>query len=504
MHAVIQDALPSLTEAKPAPKSLSKTITETPALPIDLEAIVHVLTCGSVDDGKSTLIGRLLWDATHLHEDQRARIERSAGPDGVPDFSLLVDGLLAEREQGITIDIAWRFVDAGVRRLVFVDSPGHEQYTRNMASGASHVDAAIMLVDARQGVKRQTRRHAAILALVGVRRVILAVNKMDLVDFSEARFREIEREFAALTAQFQFDEANAVPISAKHGDNVVNLSGATPWFSGPTILDHLNASTSAEGTAEDAFRFPVQMAIRSGVDFRGLAGTVASGRVAVGDLIVEGGSEREAKVRRIVTMTGDLPVATSGDAVVLELDRDLDITRGAVLADKTSPPKMANSFEGRLVWLADTPMQPNQSLLLRTATDLTPVAALDVITHLDLVDLAEKPANGLAVNEIATVSIKLGRLTAMDLFSEISATGRFILADALTGATVAGGVITSISTTIEDVAMFQLSDAVLLSGICDGLEPNSAEFAARAEAALDLLLSAGVAATRVSNERSAS
>ncbi|HEX4892303.1 MAG TPA: GTP-binding protein, partial [Hyphomicrobiaceae bacterium] len=261
---------------------------------LDLAGIVHVLTCGSVDDGKSTLIGRLLWDASSLPEDTRATIQRSAGPDGIPDVSLLVDGLLAEREQGITIDIAWRYVDAGSRRIVIIDSPGHEQYTRNMASGASHADVAVMLVDARDGVKPQTRRHAAILDLVGVRHVVLAVNKMDLIGWDETRFRAIEADFKALALRFGFRNSRAIPVSARLGDNVASRSARMPWYDGPILIERLSSVTSRVISSERAFRFPVQTVLRAG-DFRGLAGTVASGRIAVGETVFDAASGRSAR-----------------------------------------------------------------------------------------------------------------------------------------------------------------------------------------------------------------
>ena len=254
---------------------------------------LNVLTCGSVDDGKSTLIGRLLWDAFGLHADQREHLEKQARTAaGTPDFSLLVDGLAAEREQGITIDIAWRYFDTPARRLVIIDSPGHEQYTRNMATGASHADIAILLVDARSGVKSQTRRHAAILDLMGVTQVVLAVNKMDLVDWSEPAFRAIEADFQALADRFGFEDAAAIPVSAVLGDNVAQRSANMAWYGGPALLEHLQQAEAGVARTGGAFRFPVQLVVRDGQDFRGLAGTVASGSVAVGDEVVDAVSGR--------------------------------------------------------------------------------------------------------------------------------------------------------------------------------------------------------------------
>ena len=464
----------------------------------DLEGIVHLLTCGSVDDGKSTLIGRLLWDASDLPEDTRQSLRTSAGPDGEPDVSLLLDGLVAEREQGITIDIAWRYFDAGPRRFVVIDSPGHEQYTRNMASGASHADVAIMLVDARHGVKRQTRRHAAILDLIGVRRVLLAVNKMDIADWSETRFREIEADFSSIARNFSFETALAIPVSAKLGDNVARRSKHMPWYGGPVLLDEL-ARVPGRGTATDgAFRLPVQLVLRGGQDFRGLAGTVSSGTIRVGDMLQDALSGREARVKRIATMDRDLDAAVAGQAVVLQLDTDIDVARGAVLAAPEARPVAAREIDARLVWLADTPLEAANGLLLRTATDLVPVAGMTVRALLDLETLAENAAATCTTNDIVIAEIALGRAVAVDLFSAHRETGSFVLADALTGATLAGGVVKAArqSTTADDAAAFRLTDAMLARGVCAGLEPADPELRRRAEEVTILLRAAGVSVTR--------
>jgi bifunctional enzyme CysN/CysC len=461
-----------------------------------LDGIVHVLTCGSVDDGKSTLIGRLLWDAATLHDDQRAMLARSAGADGVPDFSLLVDGLLAEREQGITIDIAWRYVDTAARRLVVIDSPGHEQYTRNMASGASHADLAVMLVDARHGVKPQTRRHAAILDLVGVRHVVLAVNKMDLVGWSEDRFREVEAGFAALAAPLGFRSARAIPLSARHGDNVAGLSGNMPWYRGTTLIDEIDATPSRRQADTAPFRLPVQSVVRAG-DFRGLAGTVVSGGLSVGDRIVDVLSGRAASVSRIVTMDGDLGRAGSGRAVVVGLDRDLDIARGAILAREGEGPRLASTIAVRLVWLADQPLSMLPRLVLRTATDEVPLSEIDVHSRFDLTTARESPASTADTNEIVTATLSLSRPVAIDRFAHIPATGAILLIDAMSGATVAGGVVTSAESAPRATAgpePFRLTRAALQQQLCAGLSPSDPEFRRRAEAAAALLRSAGVAA----------
>jgi bifunctional enzyme CysN/CysC len=466
--------------------------------------IVHILTCGSVDDGKSTLIGRLLWDASDLPDDERERVRRAARAAGDPDkldYSLLLDGLVAEREQGITIDIAWRYLDTEKRRVVLIDSPGHDQYTRNMASGASHADAAIMLIDARHGLKRQTRRHAAILQLMGVRRVVLAVNKMDLVDWSESRFREIERDFAAAVAGLGFVEARTIPVSARNGDNVAAPSSNAPWYDGPTLVAHLESVPSRQSPDANPFRMPVQTVLRDGQDFRGLAGTVSSGKICVGDEVTDALTGRSARVARIATMDGDLDEAAKGKAVVLVLDTDLDVARGAVLAAPAALPVKTRSIEGRIVWVAEQPFGAAHSLLLKTPADLVPVAGIEVTGHVELETLSLKPASQCSANDIAAVSITLGRPAALDPFSEHEETGTFLLVDALTGATLAAGIVVAASEGGEPRAAvpssFLLTRDMLAAGLCADLgtsEADTREFKRRAHEVLRLLAGLGVAA----------
>jgi bifunctional enzyme CysN/CysC len=460
---------------------------------------LHVLACGSVDDGKSTLIGRMLWDAGALTTDQRAAIERGAGTAaGTPDFSRLVDGLAAEREQGITIDIAWRYFDTEKRRLVIIDSPGHEQYTRNMATGASHADVAVLLVDARSGVKVQTRRHAAILDLMGVGSVVLAVNKMDLVDWSEVRFRAIEAEFLTLARRFAFRDAAAIPVSAVLGDNVARRSENMPWYAGQPLFEHLQQVPGRENAAGSGFRLPVQMVVRAGQDFRGLAGTVASGEIARGAHVVDSVSGRGARVKRIVTMGRDLDSAGAGQAVVLQLDTDIDVSRGAVLAAPDAAPQAARSFEARLVWLSDEPLDRGRGYLLRTATDLVPVTALDVSRHLDLATLAERPAVGCAANDIAVARIQIGRAAVLEPFAEQRDTGSFMLIDAVTGASVAGGVVAQLHAVAakSPASAFRLTRSLLKQGVGADLGNDAAseqELRRRADEIAILLRGAGVA-----------
>jgi bifunctional enzyme CysN/CysC len=464
-------------------------------------ALVRLLTCGSVDDGKSTLIGRLLWDGAGVTEDQRAAVTLASHNRVVNgekiDFSLLLDGLQAEREQGITIDIAWRYFETQDRRFIIIDSPGHEQYTRNMATGASHADIAILLVDARHGAKRQTRRHAAICNLVGIKKVVLAVNKMDAVNWSEARYREIEHDFRVMAGSFSFAQVTTIPVAALTGDNVVYRSAAMPWYAGPTLLDYLEA-VDPEAEQEDApFRMPVQLVLRAAGDFRGYAGTVTSGRIGVGERIVDARSGLGATLRRIATMDGDLASASKGDAVTLVLDTDLDISRGAVLSEVPRRPINADVIEARLVWLSETPFDPEAGYLLRTATDLTPVTSMSVSALVNFETLASAPAHACAVNDIADCRILLGRAAAIDLFSGLPLTGNFVLVSAIDGATVAGGVITWAQAGAPEVGdnVLVLDRGLLARGLCSDLGDSPAdlaEFNRRAQEVAVLLRSVGV------------
>ena len=464
------------------------------------EAMLRLLTCGSVDDGKSTLIGRLLWDAAGVTDDQRAQVMHASHARAVNgeriDFSLLLDGLVAEREQGITIDIAWRYFETERRRFVIIDSPGHEQYTRNMATGASHADVAILLVDARHGVKRQTRRHAAICNLVGIKKVVLAVNKMDQIDWSEERYRAIEADFRSLAGNFDFVDITAIPAAALTGANVVARSVEMPWYDGPTLLEYLE-SVEARTEPEDApFRMPVQLVLRASNDFRGYAGTVTSGSIRVGDTVVDARSGLGATLQRISTMDGDLETASSGDAVTLVLDTDLDISRGAVLTETQRRPTNADVIEARLVWLSEQPFDPEAGYLLRTATDLTPVTSMSVSTLIDFETLSSRQAHECGMNDIADCRILLGRSTALDLFGDLPLTGNFVLVNALDGATVAGGVITWVQTGAAAVGDNVLVlDRTRLSGLCADLgdsPEDKAEYERRAQEVAILLRSAGV------------
>ncbi len=472
-----------------------------PNLVRELGGITHLLTCGSVDDGKSTLIGRLLWDASDLYEDQRENVRKSgrkaAGTD-LPDFSMLLDGLVAEREQGITIDIAWKYFDTANRRFVIIDSPGHEQYTRNMASGASHADVAIVLVDARSGVKKQTKRHTAILDLVGVKHVVLAVNKMDLVGWSEDAFRKIEVDFRDLCSKFNFGNAAAVPLSAVFGDNVSTPSNNMPWYTGPTLIQHLEKTPTRASEAGSVFRFPVQTVIRDGQDFRGLAGTVTSGSVKVGDTVVDALTGARGNVTRIATMGGDLPEASTGQAIALQLDVDIDVSRGAVLSAPQSRPVAAKTIEARIVWLSEEDFSLTAGYLLRTSTDLVPISDIEIKSLLDLETMASRPARACTANDIAIAKISLGRAAAVDVFTETPETGTLLLVDSVTGATIAGGVATSVSAQSEEQieGHFLLKRETLANGLNRDLSMSSKdreEFMRRANEVAIILRAAGVA-----------
>jgi bifunctional enzyme CysN/CysC len=483
----------TLPKAKSAPRV-------TPNLVRELGGIVHLLTCGSVDDGKSTLIGRMLWDASDLYEDQRENVRRSgrkaAGTDQ-PDYSMLLDGLVAEREQGITIDIAWKYFDTDTRRFVIIDSPGHEQYTRNMASGASHADVAIVLVDARSGVKKQTKRHAAILDLVGVKHVVLAVNKMDLVGWSEDVFRKIEADFRTLCWKFNFWDASAIPLSAVYGDNVSSHSKNMSWYTGQTLIQHLEKVPSRASEAGSVFRLPVQTVLRDRQDFRGLAGTVTSGSVKVGDVVTDALSGAGGKVVRIATMGGDLESASAGQAIALQLDVDIDVSRGAVLSSPEMRPVAAQTIEARFVWLSEDAFSPAAGYLLRTSTDLIPVSNIEIKALLDLETMASHPARSCSANDIAIAKISLGRAAAIDVFSETPETGTLLLVDSVSGATVAGGIASSVNAKAETPTEghFVLKRDMLANGINRDLSMSSRdreEFMRRANEVAIILRAAGV------------
>jgi len=409
--------------------------------------ILRFSTAGSVDDGKSTLIGRLLYDTQSVYEDQVRSIEgKGTTAPGQIDFALLTDGLRAEREQGITIDVAYRYFSTARRKFIIADTPGHEQYTRNMATGASTADAAVVLIDASKGVLVQSRRHAYIASLLRVRHVLVAVNKMDLIGYDAAAFNAIERDFRALLQQIAADTGNPVepifvPVSALAGDNIVHRSSAMPWYSGPSLLELLEELPSSLDTRNEAFRFPVQRVLRPDHTFRGFAGQIASGTIRPGDSITVLPSGRGAQVERIVTFDGDLQEAYAPLSVTLVLDRELDISRGDLIVSADAPATVVKSIEAALVWMDERPLEPNRRYLLKHTSHTVPafIPSIEHRTHIGT--LGREPASTLEMNAIGVVRIDLLRPIAFDLYSQNRATGAFILIDAETNHTVAAGMV---------------------------------------------------------------
>ena len=408
--------------------------------------VLRFLTCGSVDDGKSTLIGRLLHDAKVIQEDQLAQLRqdtRSRGTAGEDlDLALLVDGLEAEREQGITIDVAYRFFATERRRFIVADCPGHEQYTRNMATGASTADVAVVLVDARHGVLTQTRRHSFIASLMGIRHVVLAVNKMDLVGFDEARFEAIRADYEVAVSRLGFHTLTAIPLCAKRGDNVAERSPNTPWHRGPTLMDYLE-TLDVEGEAlARPFRMGVQWVNRPDGDFRGFAGTIASGRVRPGDPVAVAGAAHPTQIRRIATMDGDLDEAGAGEAVTLVLQDEVDISRGDVLAAAEAPVHVADRFRANMVWLADAPLVPGRGYLVKLGSGRTVGGAVAGIRYRVDVNTRERvPTDMLALNDVAEVEVALDAPVAFEPYRDSRDLGGFIVIDRLSFATVGVGMI---------------------------------------------------------------
>ncbi len=410
--------------------------------------LLRFSTAGSVDDGKSTLIGRLLYDTQSVYEDQVKSIEgKGTTAPGQIDFALLTDGLRAEREQGITIDVAYRYFSTARRKFIIADTPGHEQYTRNMATGASTADAAIVLIDASKGVQIQSRRHAYIASLLRVQHVLVAVNKMDLIGYDEPAFRAIEADFRNVLGQIATDtsspvEAHFVPVSALKGDNVVHLTAAMPWYAGPSLLELLEALPSARETRSEPFRFPVQRVLRPDHTFRGFAGQIASGTIRHGDEIAVFPSGRSAKIERIVTFDGDLEEAIAPLSVTLVLDREVDISRGDLITGTNAAPVVASSLKASLVWMDQRPLDVNRRYLLKHTSHTVP-AIVSLIDHrVDLSALRHEPAVTLRMNDIGGVSVHLLRPMAVDLYRDNRGTGALILIDPETNATVAAGMIT--------------------------------------------------------------
>ncbi len=405
--------------------------------------LLRFTTAGSVDDGKSTLIGRLLHDSKAVYEDQMAsvkksRINRSTGPI---DFSLLTDGLRAEREQGITIDVAYRYFATPRRKFIIADTPGHEQYTRNMATGASTADLAVILVDATKGILPQTRRHAFIASLLGIRNVLAAVNKMDLVDYQEDVFLQLEQDFLKLAEQLGIARTQCVPISALEGDNVVDRSQRTYWYQDPTLLEHLETIPLSAGDSLESLRFPVQMVIRPDANFRGFAGRVASGEIRPGDNVLAIPSGQRTRVRSIVSYDGDLPEAFAPMSVTLQLEDEIDLSRGDMLVSPESGPQVSKRFRAMVVWLHETPLEVGRPYLVKHTARQTKIRALQIRHRVNVNTFEEQPAAQLNINDIASVEFEAHVPLFFDPYGSNRTTGSFILIDAISNATVGAGMI---------------------------------------------------------------
>ena len=413
--------------------------------------LLRLVTAGSVDDGKSTLIGRLLFDSKQILADQLEHIEETSQRrgDGYVNLALLTDGLRAEREQGITIDVAYRSFVTPRRRFQLADAPGHVQYTRNMVTGASTADLAIILVDARKGVIEQTRRHSYIAAILGTPHVVVAVNKMDLVEFSEERFREIEQELRETSERLGLRDVRVIPISALRGDNVVERGEGMPWYDGPTLLEHLETVETAGDRDLDHRRFPVQWVIRpisdEHHDYRGYAGQVAGGLWRAGDDVVVLPSGRRSKVAAVETSDGPLDVAVPGMSVTIRLEDDLDVSRGDLLADPDAAPVVARELEATVCWMAERPLEPRTRLVVKQTTRSVRAIADELVSVIDIRTLEDRPApERLELNDIARVRLRLAEPLAVDPYGENRATGAFILIDEATNDTVGAGMIADV------------------------------------------------------------
>ncbi len=409
------------------------------------KSLLRFITCGSVDDGKSTLIGRLLYDSKMIFEDQLAALEADSKKVGTQggalDFALLVDGLAAEREQGITIDVAYRFFSTDKRKFIVADTPGHEQYTRNMVTGASTADLAVILIDARKGVLTQTRRHSYIAALLGIRHVVLAVNKMDLVDYSREIFQTIVEEYRDFARQINLPEAIAIPVSGLRGDNIKDRGDRMLWYRGPTLMAHLETVEIEDHVTQAPFRLPVQWVNRPNLDFRGFAGTIVSGSVSPGDKVRVLPSARESRVARVVAMGGDLERAVAGQSVTITLEDEIDASRGDVFAGVDALPSVADQFETTVIWMSDEPMLPGRPYWMKIGTKQATATITEPKYKVNVNTLEHLAAKTLGLNEIGVCNLSLDQSIAFDPYAENRDTGAFILIDRLTNATIGAGLV---------------------------------------------------------------
>jgi bifunctional enzyme CysN/CysC len=407
--------------------------------------LLRFLTCGSVDDGKSTLIGRLLHDSKQIFEDQLSELTRESARRGTAgdqvDLSLLVDGLEAEREQGITIDVAYRFFSTPKRSFIVADTPGHEQYTRNMATGASKADLAVLLIDARKGVLLQTRRHSLICSLLGLRHVVIAVNKIDLVAYQADVFERIVTEYRAFASELGFSSIVAIPVSARYGDNVTTPSDHTPWYQGPPLLGYLETIDSDRETSEKPFRFPVQWVNRSTPDFRGYAGTVVSGHIKAGDPVTVAASGQSSRVKDLLTYEGPQPLAEAGDAITLTLADEIDVARGDLLVGPISGPEVSDQFAAHIIWMSDQALIPGRSYLARIGTKTTPITVTGIKYKIDVNTREHLATHTLGLNDIAFCNVATAAPVAFDPYQQNRKTGSFIVIDRLSNHTLGAGMI---------------------------------------------------------------
>jgi len=409
------------------------------------KSFLRFITCGSVDDGKSTLIGRLLYDSKLIYEDQLASIEKDSKKSGTQgdkiDLALLVDGLAAEREQGITIDVAYRFFSTDKRKFIVADTPGHVQYTRNMATGASTADVAVLLIDARYGVQEQTRRHAYIVSLLGVKHVVVAINKMDLNNFDQGVYNDIEVDFREFAKDLGFSDITCIPMSALDGDNVTTKSDKSGWYKGPSLLEYLEV-VDVDAKALDApFRLPVQWVNRPNLDFRGFSGTIASGTIEVGDEIIVIPSGKRSKVKEIVTFNGNRDIAREDMAVTLTLTDEIDISRGDIICKTDNPSEQADQFQAHVLWMSEKEMFPGRQYLLKTGNKTVPASVSNLKYGVDINDFSEVAAKTLTLNEVGVTTLSLSAPIAFDPYSENRNTGNFILIDRQSNETVGVGML---------------------------------------------------------------
>jgi sulfate adenylyltransferase subunit 1 len=423
--------------------------------------LVRFLTCGSVDDGKSTLIGRLLHDSKMIFEDQLAAIEKDSKKSGTTgeaiDLALLVDGLQSEREQGITIDVAYRYFATDKRKFIIADTPGHEQYTRNMATGASTCDIAIILIDARYGVQVQTRRHSFICSLLGIKHIVVAVNKMDLVEYSQERYQAIKKEYREFAESLEFSDVRFVPMSALNGDNVVDESQNMPWYPGATLMKLLNTMDVKETNEFTQLRFQVQYVNRPNLDFRGFAGTLSSGHVLVGDTIVALPSGKESVVKEIITFDGNLERADKGMAVTLTLEDEIDISRGEIIVKKGSLPISAKELNATVVWMHENELESGREYFIKHGSKMTTGHAQKIVNKFDVNTMEQLPATQLSVNDIGTVDFVISEALHFDAYKENKGSGAFIIIDRLSNVTVGAGMINhAIDEKVNEYTTFEL------------------------------------------------